>query len=77
MMKAEITRGFDDALPGEHIRETTTPMGSMTEGPGGTLLADCSCGYTYEVAQGPGEGDRLDAAHAAHVAEAESEENER
>jgi hypothetical protein len=41
----------------------------MTEGPGGTLLADCSCGATYSVPQGYSEGEALDAAHEIHVAE--------
>jgi len=56
---------------GEHVREAVTPVGSLTEGEGGFLVADCSCGGTYAVPQGPDhitEGKVLAAAHLQHVA---------
>jgi len=65
-----------------HVREATTPLGGdpdlVNEGnPDAILLADCSCGETYTVQQGRGEGERLDAAHALHVAQAEAKEGAR
>jgi hypothetical protein len=52
-----------------HVREAVTPVDSTTYGPGGALLADCSCGGTYSVPQGWNEGEALDEAHETHVAE--------
>jgi len=51
----------------KHCRETVTPQPDPTKHtPGGTLLADCSCGAVYFVPQGPDEGGALDVAQAAH-----------
>lgn len=44
-----------------HEREATTPLDD------GTLLADCSCGGTYSVAQGGDEYAALEAAHREHI----------
>jgi len=67
---ASIVHALNDAADlGElhdHVREATTPL------PGGTLLADCSCGGTYSVPQGGNEYLALTRAHGEHIAEAEA-----
>lgn len=46
--------------------ESVTPSDLVDGEPNGLLLVDCACGWSYRVAAGLGEGDRLDAAQADH-----------
>jgi hypothetical protein len=56
----------------EHTREATTPQPDpRVYVPGGTLLADCSCGGTYTAPQGGDEYAALEKAHLTHVQKAE------
>ena len=49
-----------------HVRESATPL-ALDGGPN-LLEGVCACGVLYTVIPGPGEGERLDKAHAEHVA---------
>jgi hypothetical protein len=52
--------------PVDHIRETTTPIN-------GLLISDCSCGAEYSVPWGGNEYEKLEQAHAEHIAELRGE----
>lgn len=53
-----------------HVREGATDLGLDHPDQAGWLLGDCSCGASYRVRTGPHEGNDLDEAQDAHVAQA-------